>query len=108
MKGFNGGMANLIKQASQMQNKLKKVQEEIAQRTFVATSGGGAVEITLNGNYLVQNVRIDSEVLKTGDQDLLQDMLKAAFNEAVQSVKKTTESEMNKITGMPGGFPGFF
>jgi hypothetical protein len=108
MKGFNGGMANLLKQATQMQNKIKKIQDEISQRAFTATSGGGAVEVTLNGNYLVQNVRIDAEVLKTGDQELIQDMLKAAFNEAVQTVKKTTESEMQKVTGMPGGFPGLF
>lgn len=100
MKGFGGGgMANLLKQATQMQNKIKKTQEELAQRQFQATSGGGAVQVTLNGDYRVERIEIQKEIWESGDREILQDMLKVALNEAVKKIKDTTQAEMQKITG---------
>ncbi|MEI7973926.1 MAG: YbaB/EbfC family nucleoid-associated protein, partial [Bdellovibrio sp.] len=64
MKGLSGGLANLMKQANQMQMKMKKVQEELSAREFNGSSGGGAMKITVNGDCQVMKVEIDPEILK--------------------------------------------
>ena len=108
MKGFGGGgMQALMRQANQMQGKMKKLQEELAAREFEATSGGGAVKITLTGDYKVKAVTIAQDVFAAGDKDMLQDMVATAVNEAYRLVKTTSDQEMAKITGglsMPGMF----
>lgn len=107
MKGFGGGMAQLMKQANQMQIKMKKVQEELALRSFEGTAGGGAVKATVNGESKLTALTIDAEVMKAGDAEMLQDMVIAAVNEAVKTAKETSSKEMEKITGGMG-VPGLF
>lgn len=108
MKGFGGGgMAQLMKQANQMQMKMKKLQEELGQRTYEATSGGGAVKVTVNGQNMLLSIAIDDEVFKSGDKDILQDMLVTATNEAIKTAKDTSAKEMEKITGGMN-IPGLF
>jgi DNA-binding YbaB/EbfC family protein len=108
MKGFGGGgMQALMKQANQMQTRLKKAQEEFATREFESTSGGGAVKIVMLGNYAVKSVDIQADVISAGDKDMLQDLIVTAVNEAFRVVKTTSDQEMSKITGgfsMPGMF----
>ena len=108
MKGFGGGgMQALMRQANQMQTRMKKAQEELALREFEATSGGGAVKLIMLGDYKVKSVEIQPDVFSSGDKDMLQDLIATAVNEAVRVVKTTTEQEMAKITGgfsMPGMF----
>ncbi len=107
MKGMPGGMAQLMKQANQMQSRMKKAQEELAKREFEATSGGGAVKVTVNGDHLITALTIDPEVMKAGDVEMLQDMILSATNEAVKTARDTTAKEMEKITGgmnIPGMF----
>lgn len=107
MKGMNGGMAQLMKQANQMQMRMKKLQEELAQRTYQGTSGGEAVKVTVNGDHLVQKIEIDPEVVKSGDVEMLQDLIAAATNDAIKVAKDTSAKEMEKITGgmnIPGMF----
>lgn len=106
MKGFGGGgMQALMRQANQMQTRMKKAQEELATREFDATSGGGAVKIVMLGDYKVKSVEIQADALS--DKDMLQDLIASAVNEAVRVVKTTSDQEMAKITG---GFsvPGMF
>lgn len=105
--GMPGGMAQLMKQANQMQMKMKKAQEELAKREFEGTSGGGAVKVTVNGDHFIMNLTIDQEVMKAGDAEMLQDLVKAAVNDGVQKAKKTSQEEMEKITGGLG-VPGLF
>lgn len=107
MKGFSGGMAGLLKQANQMQSKIKKTQEELATRHFEGTSGGGSVKIVINGDHFIQKVTIDPEILKASDTELLQDMIKAATNDAIKSAKDVSAAEMQKVTGGMG-VPGLF
>ena len=107
MKGFSGGMANLLKQANQMQAKIKKAQEELAARHFEGTSGGGSVKVIVNGDHMIQNITIDPEILKSSDVELLQDMIRVAANEAIKIAKETSAQEMQKITGGIG-VPGLF
>lgn len=107
MKGMPGGMAQLMKQANQMQTRMKKAQEELAKREFEASSGGGAVKVTVNGDHLITALTIDPEVMKAGDVEMLQDMILSATNEAVKTARDTTAKEMEKITGgmnIPGMF----
>lgn len=107
MKGFPGGMAQLMKQANQMQARMKKMQDELATREFDGTSGGGAIKVKVNGDSLLTSIQIDPEVLKAGDVELLQDMIKSAVNDASKKAKETSNAEMQKITGgmnIPGMF----
>jgi DNA-binding YbaB/EbfC family protein len=104
MKGF-GGMQQLMKQANQMQAKIKKLQEELQTRTFDGTSGGGGVKVTVTGANLVSAVVINADVFSAGDAEMLQDMIVSATNEALKLAKETSDKEMSKITGglsLPG------
>jgi nucleoid-associated protein EbfC len=106
MKGAMGGMAGLMKQANQMQMKMKKVQEELATREFTGTSGGGAVSAKVNGDNKVLSLTISPEVMKAGDIEMLQDLVTSAVNDALKVAKETSSQEMSKITGGLS-IPGF-
>ncbi len=107
MKGFGGGMQQLMKQANQMQTRMKKLQEELATQEFEGTSGGGAVSVKVTGDNLLAAVVISEDVMKAGDVEMLQDLILTATNDAVKLAKKTSETEMAKITGGMG-IPGMF
>ena len=98
-KGFGGGMQQLMRQANQMQLKMKKLQEELNQREWDGTSGGGAVNVKVNGEYQLTQVNIDPEVISKDDQEMLQDMILSAANEALKQAKTVSEEEMGKISG---------
>jgi DNA-binding YbaB/EbfC family protein len=107
MKGMPGGMAQLMKQANQMQMKMKKTQEDLAKREFEGTSGGGAVKAKVNGDHFLTNLSIDPEVMKAGDVEMLQDLILTATNDAIKNAKDISQKEMEKITGGMG-IPGMF
>lgn len=107
MKGFSGGMAQLMKQANQMQGKMKQAQENLAKQEYEATSGGGAVTVKVNGEYKMVSLTINKDVMEAGDVEMLQDMILSATNEAVKIARETSAKEMEKITGgmnVPGLF----
>lgn len=107
MKGMQGGMAQLMKQANQMQMKMKKAQEELAKAEYEATSGGGAVTVKVNGDHNMISLKINPDVMTAGDVEMLQDMILSATNEAVKKARETSAKEMEKITGglnIPGMF----
>ena len=111
MKGFGGGgamggMASLMKQANQMQSKMKKLQEELATREYTGTAGGGAVSAKVNGDNKVIGLVITPEVMKSGDTEMLQDLVTAAVNDALKTAKDESSKEMSKITGGMN-IPGF-
>lgn len=107
MKGFPGGMSQLMRQANQMQTKMKKAQEELALREFEGSSGGGAVQVKVKGDNLVSSIKINPEVIQSGDTEMLQDLIMTAVNDAMKMAKETTSKEMEKITGGLG-IPGMF
>jgi nucleoid-associated protein EbfC len=107
MKGMPGSMAQLMKQANQMQMKMKKAQEEIAKMQFDGTAGGGAVKVKVSGEMRMLSLSIDQEVIKAGDVEMLQDLLLAASNDALKTAKETSQKEMEKVTGGVG-IPGMF
>ena len=108
MKGFGGGgMAQMMKQANQMQMKMKKMQEELALKTYEGTAGGGAVKAIATGSNTLKSIEITDEALKSGDKEMVQDLVLAAVNDALKTAKDASAKEMEKITGglnIPGLF----
>ncbi|OUS29579.1 YbaB/EbfC family nucleoid-associated protein [Thalassotalea sp. 42_200_T64] len=103
---MKGGMGNLMKQAQQMQAKMAKAQEEIAKMEVTGEAGAGMVKITMTGNHNVRRVEID-ESLMEDDKDMVEDLVAAAFNDAVRRVEETNKDKMGALTGgmqMPPGF----
>ncbi len=114
MKGRSGGsgggpmgMQNLMRQANQLQNKIKKVQEELAERTYDGSSGGDAVRVKVKGENSVLAVQISEDVMKSGDVEMLQDLIVTACNDALKKAQETQAAEMEKVTG-GFSFPGMF
>lgn len=107
MKGFPGGMQQFVKQANQLQTKLKKLQEDLEVREYEASSGGGAVKAKIKGDSEIIGLEISEDVFKNGDREMLQDLVLTAVNEVLKISKETSQSEMEKLTGgvkMPGMF----
>ena len=97
----------MIHQARKMQDQITALQEDIEQRTFNATAGGGAVSVTLTGKKTLQSIELKKDVVDPEDIEMLQDLIISAVNEAVNNIEETTENEMSKITGgvaLPGLF----
>ena len=109
-KNIGGGNQNvnaMIKQAQKMQDEIVELQNEIEERDFTATVGGGAVEVVVTGKKTIKSLTIKPEVVDKDDIEMLQDLIISAVNEAVNNVEQTTEEEMSKITGgvsLPGLF----
>ncbi len=101
------GLGNIMKQAQMMQQKMTKLQEELAERTIEATAGGGMVTAVANGKQQIVSLKIEKEVVDPEDIEMLQDLVMAAANEALKKSQEMMQEEMGKITG---GFnlPGMF
>ena len=105
-----GGAQNMnamIRQAQKMQDEITTLQEDIENREFSATSGGGAVSVVVTGKKTIKSLTINKDVVDPEDVEMLQDLVISAINEAVNQVENTTETEMSKITGgvsLPGLF----
>ncbi len=101
------GLGNILKQAQQMHTKIAQLQEEMAAKTVEGSSGGGMVNIVMNGKQEILSVRIDPEVVNREDVEMLQDLITAAVNEAIRKSHEMMQEEMKKITGglsIPGLF----
>ena len=107
--GMPGNMNNLMKQAQRMQRQMEESAKELETAEFTATAGGGAVEVTVTGKKEVTKVKLDPEAVDPDDVEMLEDLLVAAVNEALEKVDAETTSAMSKFTGgMGGGMPGLF
>lgn len=105
-----GDMQKQLKQLQAMQAEMEKTQAELAEKEITTTAGGGAIEVTINGNKEITKLVIDKDVVDPDDVEMLQDLVMAAVNEAIRQIEDLSESEMNKITGGFGGglgIPGF-
>jgi len=109
-QGMGGGAQNMnsmIKQAQKMQSQITDLQEDIENREFSTTVGGGAVEVVMSGRKEIKRLTIKPEVVDPEDIEMLQDLIISAFNDTVKQIEDTTESEMGAITGGVS-FPGLF
>jgi len=104
-------MQGMLRQVQKMQQDMEKVQNQLAEKSITEESGGGMVKATVNGKGLISALTIDPEVINKDDKEMLEDLLVAAINKALESSKKMSEEEMAKVTKgmMPPGFnmPGF-
>ncbi len=93
------GFGNLLKQAQQMHARITQLQEEMAGKTVEANSGGGMVNVVMNGKQEILSIRIDPEVVNREEIEMLQDLIVAALNEAIRKSHEMMTEEMKKITG---------
>ena len=103
---FKGGMGNIMKQAQEMQEKMQRVQEEIARAEVQGEAGAGMVKVTMNGRHDVSKVDIDPSVMEE-DKELLEDLLAAAVNDAVRKVEANSKAKMEEVTSGMNLPPGF-
>lgn len=107
--GNMGNMNDILKKAQKMQEEFAKLQEELKKREVEASSGGGAVTVRANGAKQVLSIKIDKELISSGDVDMLQDLITAAVNEALNKAQETVDAESKKLTGGMGlNIPGLF
>ena len=97
--GGIGNIGNIMKQAQAMQERLAKLQAEATTKTVQASSGGGMITVVANGGMEVVSIRIDPEVLRSNDAEMLQDLVVAAVNEALRKAREMVAEEMKGVTG---------
>jgi DNA-binding YbaB/EbfC family protein len=95
---MKGGIGNLMKQAQQLQANMEKAQAEIAAMEVTGESGGGMVKVTINGRHEARRVQIDPSV-PLDDREMLEDLVAAAFNDAVHRLEATTRERMSGLMG---------
>ena len=93
------GMGKMMKQAQQLQSKMLKLQEEMADKTVETSSGGGMVKVVANGRQQILSIQIEQEVVDPDDVEMLQDLILAAINDALIKSQEIATQEMSKLTG---------
>jgi len=105
--GGPGNMNQMLKQAQKMQEDMATLQEDLEAREYTATSGGGMVEVTVDGKHNIKSLKINPDIVDPEDVEMLEDLVTVAVNEAISNAAKTAEEEMGAITGglnIPGMF----
>ncbi|HDK26198.1 MAG TPA: YbaB/EbfC family nucleoid-associated protein [Candidatus Atribacteria bacterium] len=100
-------MKFLMKQAQMMQKKIEETKAELAQKEIKVSSGGGMIEIVINGQQEIKEIKIEPDVIDASEKEMLEDLILAAVNEAIRQSKELVTQEMSKLTGgisMPGLF----
>jgi len=103
---IKGGLGKLMKQAQEMQENMKKAQEELAKMEVTGQSGGGMVTVVMTGRHDVKRVAVDDSLMGD-DKEMLEDLLAAAVNDAVRQVEAQTQDKMAGMTAgmnLPGDF----
>ena len=100
-RGMPGGMnqAAMMKQAQKMQQEMLRMQEELENKPYSATTGGGMVIATVNGKHEVLDLKINPEAVDPDDVEMLQDMVIAAVNEAMRTADAEASNNMSRLTG---------
>ncbi len=103
---MKGGIGDLMKQAQQMQEKVQKLQEEVANVEVTGESGAGLIKVTMTGRHDVRRIDIDTSLMSE-DKGILEDLIAAAVNDAVRKVEKNQKDKMSELTAgipLPPGF----
>jgi len=106
MVGMKGGLGKLMQQAQQLQSQMKEMQNEIANMIVEGEAGAGMVKVTMNGRHIVTRLEIDDNLLKE-DKETLEDVIVAAFNNAVDKVDKGSKEKMSSLSSGMEVPPGF-
>jgi DNA-binding YbaB/EbfC family protein len=96
---------DIMKNAQKIQEQMGAFQEKLSIIIVTGSAGGGMVEVDMNGKMELIDIRLSKEIVDPSDIEMLQDLIKAAFSNAMEKAKETIGQEMGNITGMPGGFP---
>lgn len=102
---MKGGIGNLMKQAQQMQDKMQRMQEEVAKIEVTGESGAGLVKVTMTGKHEVRRLVIDDSLM-SDDKEMLEDLIAAAVNDAVRRVEQNQQEMMSSVTAgmnLPAG-----
>lgn len=105
--GKGGSVNNMLKQAQKMQAQMSQIQEDLNNEEFLGSSGGGAVNITILGNKTVKSVKISPDIVDPNEIEMLEDLITAAFNQAVETVEAESNKRINSVTGNLS-IPGLF
>ena len=95
---MKGGMQGMMKQVQKRQEEMARVQEELGNKTVTEESGGGIVKATANGKKELVSLEIDNEIAGSGDKEMLEDLVVAAVNKALESAGKMAEEEIANVT----------
>jgi nucleoid-associated protein EbfC len=96
---MKGNIGNLMKQAQQMQANMQRAQAEIASLEVTGEAGGGMAKVTMSGKHEVRRVVLDPSIVSADDKEMLEDLIAAAINDAVQKVERTTQEKMSSLMG---------
>jgi hypothetical protein len=100
------GIGDLMKQAQQMQERIKSLQDEVARLEATGEAGAGLVKVTINGRHEARRVEIDPSLLAEG-REMLEDLVAAAFNDAARRIERARNEKLNSLAqglGLPPGF----
>jgi DNA-binding YbaB/EbfC family protein len=92
-------LGNLMKQAQQMQTKMAEMQAKLSELEVTGASGGGMLQVTLNGKFELKGIKIDKTLVDPEDVEVLEDLIIAAFNDAKGKAESAMQEEMSKVTG---------
>lgn len=98
LKGL-GNLASLMKQAQEMQGRMSEMQERLGRMKVEGSAGGGMVVVEANGQQRILGVRVEESLLNSGDKEVLEDLLVAATNQALEKAKEAAAREMSEIAG---------
>lgn len=105
--GSGGSVNNMLKQAQKMQAQMSQIQEDLNNEEFSASSGGGAVNITILGNKTVKSIKISPEIVNPDEIEMLEDLIMAAFNQAIENAESESNKRLSAVTGNIS-IPGLF
>jgi len=104
---MKGNIGNMMKQAQMMQANLQRAQQEIANLQVTGEAGGGMAKVSMTGKHQVLRVELDASIVSADDKDMLEDLVAAAVNDAVQKVERATQEKMSSVMGGMNLPPGF-
>lgn len=96
---MKGNIGNLMKQAQQLQANMQRAQAEIASLEVTGEAGGGMAKVTMTGRHEVRRVALDASIVSADDKEMLEDLIAAAVNDAVQKVERMTQEKMSSLMG---------
>lgn len=96
---MKGNIGNMMKQMQQLQTNMQRAQAEIASLEVTGESGGGMAKVTMTGKHEVRRVTLDPSILGANDKEMLEDLIAAAINDAVQKVERTSQEKMSSLMG---------
>ena len=96
---MKGNMGNLMKQAQQLQENMQRAQAEIAKMEVTGEAGGGMAKVVMTGKHEVRRVTLDASIVSSDDKEMLEDLIAAAINDAVQKVERTSAERMSSLMG---------